>query len=216
MEDKFDNYLKHEINSISNSPVISEHWDKEKTWSKIAKDLQSKPKLISITWLYVAASIAFVVLLGASVLYKNYNSQITSLKNENSKLLKMTLAKNISTKQYGYKHNKTICIIQTKEKIKKVFISNTIHIHDTITMLPIVTEPQPAIVASHSHTISTDSCVALSTNVPKNRSKVHFVIANDIVTPQEDDKLTLILSKSLYQKEPREETPHNTLEIALN
>ena len=216
MEDKFDNYLKQEIDSISNAPISSQLWDKEKTWSKIATDLKPKNRTIPITWLYAAASIAFIVLVGSSFLYKNYTSQITFLKNENSKLLKMTLAKNISAKQHGNEHYKTITIVQTKEKIKKEFISNTVYIHDTITMLSKTTEPQSTIIASNSLKVSIDSSVTPSTNVSESRSKLHFVIANDIITSKENNKLTLILSKALYQKELEKETPDNSLKIALN
>src|SRR5512142_129862 len=67
MEDKFDNYLKRELDSIDNASIPSPVWDKDKTWKKIAIGLKPQAKMYSIKWLYAAASLILIILLGTSV-----------------------------------------------------------------------------------------------------------------------------------------------------
>jgi hypothetical protein len=216
MEDKFDKYLKQELDSITNAPISSQLWDKENTWKKISTGLMPMAKTISIKWFYAAASIV-IILLGFSVIYyKNNTSQISMMKNENYRLRNLILAQNALSKQNENKPIKTVTVFQTKERVKKEIVQNTVYIHDTVIIANYVKEPVNVTVALNNTKKVSDSSVITSSGIPEIKNKLCFVITGEPNNAISENKFMLVSSKSLPQKEQETGKPDVAIKIAFN
>ena len=216
MEDTFDKYLKQELDSLSNAPISSQLWDKEKTWGKINSGLKPQGKTISIIWLYAAASIVFIVLVGSSFYHINYTTQISQMKIENQRLLKMIETKNIALNQKEIKPEKIVTVIQTKEKIRKEIVLDTLYVHDTITIVSYAKNQVNEQVALINTPVVSDSSFALSSDKPAKKNKLYFVVTSEFNGLKDENKYKFVSSKDLIQKEQETVRHDFTFNIALN
>jgi len=214
MEDKFDDYLKHELDSLNNAPIPSHLWDKESTWEKISSGLKPTAKTISIKWFYAAASIALILFGVSATLYKNSNTQISFIKNENQRLLKDVIAQHISGKQSEIKPKKVITIYKTKETIKNEIVQKTIYVHDTITITSYIKEPVYDQITLNNLPFASDSLASPVAQIKRN--KLHFVITNENGVSKDDNNFSVVSSKGLFQKDQEPENNSIGLKIALN
>ena len=213
MDDKFDKYLKQELDSIDNAPIPSSNWDKEKTWKKIALDLKPQPKTISIKWLYSAAALMLIILIGPSLYYRNYTTRISQMKNENDRLLRMIIAQNNSSKQKDNISGKVVTVFQTKETIQREIVYNKAFVHDTITIAKDSETSNDQMTVDNTSVLN-DSSVATSPTIPLKKNKLHFVISREPNVVK--DTHLLLSSKSFYQTEQDTLRPDNAMKIALN
>ena len=216
MEDKFDKYLKQELDSIGNSPIPSQLWDKEYTWEKISTRLKPMGKTISIKWFYAAASIVLILLMTSAIYYKNNTSQISMMKNENSRLRNLIMAQNALSKQNENKPIKTVTVFQIKERIKREIVQNTVYIHDTVTITNYVKEPVNVPVALNNTKKVSDSSVISSSGIPEKKNKLHYVITGEPNNTASENKFMFVSSKSISQKEQETGKPGVAIKIALN
>jgi len=213
MDDKFDKYLKQELDSIDNAPIPSSNWDKEKTWKKIALDLKPQPKTISIKWLYAAAALMLIILIGSSLYYRNSTTRISQMKNENDRLLRMIIAQNNSSKQKDNISGKVVTVFQTKETIQREIVYNKAFVHDTITIAKDSETSNDQMTVDNTSVLN-DSSVATSPTIPLKKNKLHFVISREPNVVK--DTHLLLSSKSFYQTEQDTLRPDNAMKIALN
>jgi len=199
MEDKFDKYLKQELNSVENEPISHHLWDKERTWTKIATGLKPKERTISINWLYLAASLLFIVLIGSVFYHKNYTPQISALKKENRRLTGL-LAVTKNNKNQSENTLQKIHSISVKNSDKKGIAQNSVYVQNTIAAeIPVIEsrKEQGSIVNLQS---SRDSVKQIA-SMPVKKKKLVFVIANEPNSLQKDERYLFASSKRFFPQD---------------
>ncbi|HEY9123835.1 MAG TPA: hypothetical protein PK252_00415 [Bacteroidales bacterium] len=209
MEDNFDKYLKQKMDAVSDAPISEHLWNKENTWQKIALGIKPQGKSVSIRWFYAAASVLLVVLIGSLVFYNHLSKQMSQLRAENKRLGEIAINRNNTSGPVEKVLIKTDTVI--KELIKKENVQNTLFIHDTVVIVK-ASEEQLAVNAMPDK----DSVSASSTNEPPKKSKLHFVINNEIFVENEKSKVKLIGSKELTQKDPERTKQDASIKFAFN
>jgi len=197
MENNFDDYIQRELDSISNEPIPSFLWDKDKTWDKIALDLKPQKKTISLNWLYAAASILLLLCLLAFFTYQKYTGIICQIKAENDKLIHQVNSMQHAKPQRQPK--RVFTIFQTKEKLKTEYIQNTVYVHDTIQTIVYLKNPSQ----ENTNLASTQSAKdSISKSLPMKKNKLHFIMANTASNTEDAPKFKIVGSKKQMKIEP--------------
>jgi hypothetical protein len=209
MEDNFDKYLKQKMDAVSNAPISEHLWDKENTWQKIALKNKPQGKSVSIRWFYAAASVLLMVLIGSSVFYNHLSKQMSQLRAENKRLGEIAVNRNNTSSPVEKVLIKTDTVI--KELIKEEIVQNTLVVHDTLVIVKNSEEQLAVNVMSDK-----DTTLTLSLNEPQKKSKLHFVINNEVIAENEKSKVKIVLSKDLTQKYQERTKQDASIKIAFN